>query len=134
MQKVHEFSCSKGEPDLHFTLFPPHQVAPLLNAAPTVLPRRPSPALKPIEEEQDSSNVGGSGWVVVVYNNEVNTWDQVVGILMKATACTEEEADIETWEIDRLGKSVVHHGGEEMCQKAASIIRTIGIQVEVMEA
>ena len=119
---------------MSFTIFTPYSTLLLSNAAPTVLPRRPSPALKPIEEEQDSNNVGGSGWVVVVYNNEVNTWDQVVGILMKATACTEEEADIETWEIDRLGKSVVHHGGEEVCQKAASIIRTIGIQVEVTEA
>ena len=52
---------------------------------------------------------------------------------MQATACTLEEAEIETWEVDHLGKSVVHHGGQEECQRVAGIIRTIGIRVEVVE-
>ena len=47
--------------------------------------------------------------------------------------CTEEEAYIETWEVDNLGKSVVHHGSHEECDRAAGIIRTIGIRVEVVE-
>lgn len=52
---------------------------------------------------------------------------------MKATGCTVEEAHIETWEVDNLGKSVVHHGSKEECDRAAGIIRTIGIRVEVVE-
>ena len=55
---------------------------------------------------------------MIVYDSDVNTWQQVVGILQKATACTQEEAEIETWEIDNLGKSVVHHGGQEECNSA----------------
>ncbi len=109
------------------------QCFPLWNAAPAVLPARPSPVLRPEDEKREDDSQGGSGWIVVVYNNEVNTWDEVVNILMQATACSQEEADMETWEIDNLGKSVVHHGGEEECEKAASVIRTIGIQVEVVE-
>jgi ATP-dependent Clp protease adapter protein ClpS len=70
-------------------------------------------------------------WVVVVYNNDYNTYDEVMIILMVATHCGAEEAEIETWEIDRLGKSVVHHGGKEECEEVAKIIRQIGIQVEV---
>jgi ATP-dependent Clp protease adapter protein ClpS len=76
---------------------------------------------------------GGEHWIVTVYNNEYNTWDEVVHILMVATGCSEEEADMETWEVDNLGKSVVHHGGEEVCQTAAEIIGQIGIRVEVSE-
>ena len=114
-----------------------HPLFSFRNAAPPTLPRRPSPALKPMEDQREDSrhdeSVGGSGWIVIVYNNEINTWDEVVNILQRATACTAEEANMETWEIDNLGKSVVHHGGEEECEKVASIIRTIGIQVEVME-
>lgn len=79
--------------------------------------------------EESTSGLGD--WVVVVYNNDTNTWDEVIEILMRATACTEEEAEIETWEIDNLGKSVVHHGGEMECEAVAAIIRQIGIQVEV---
>jgi ATP-dependent Clp protease adaptor protein ClpS len=83
--------------------------------------------------EQGPGTGGDEGWIVIVYNNDHNTWDEVVDILMKATACTAEEANIETWEIDNLGKSVVHHGGGEECERAAAVIRTIGIKVEVKQ-
>ena len=80
---------------------------------------------------QDSHTSGHGGWIVTVYNNEYNTWDEVVFILMAATGCDEEEANIETWEVDNLGKSVVHHGSQDVCETAASIIAQIGIRVEV---
>ena len=81
----------------------------------------------------DDGTTGSGDWVVVVYNNDTNTWDEVVDILMRATSCTEEEAEIETWEIDNLGKSVVHHGSESECESVARVIREIGIQVDVTE-
>jgi ATP-dependent Clp protease adapter protein ClpS len=81
--------------------------------------------------EIDDRNGGGEVWVVIAFNNDYNTWDEVVNILMKATGCTKEEADIETWEIDNLGKSVVHHGDADECETVASVIRQIGMRVEV---
>lgn len=71
-------------------------------------------------------------WVVVVWDNPINTVDEVVAILIEATLCDEAEAATETWEIHHLGKSVVHHGGREPCEEAARVIATIGIRVEVM--
>ncbi|MCW3052366.1 MAG: Clp protease adaptor protein [Chthonomonadales bacterium] len=85
------------------------------------------------EDIADNYTANGSGFLVIVYDNDKNTWDQVVTILQKATGCTLEEAEIETWEVDNLGKSVVHHGSQEECERAAGIIRTIGIRVEVVE-
>lgn len=82
-------------------------------------------------QETDGSTGHGDHWVVVVFNNDTNTWDEVVDILMTATGCSLDEAEMETWEVDKLGKSVVHHGKEEECQDAAEIIRSIGIRVEV---
>ena len=70
-------------------------------------------------------------WLVVVYNNDVNTYDEVMFILMVATHCSVEEAEIETWEVDHLGKSVVHIADKEECETVARIIRQIGIEVEV---
>ena len=69
--------------------------------------------------------------MVTVFDNDYNTWDEVVGILMRATACTLEEAHMETWEVHHLGKSVVHQGGQSECKNAAAIISTIGIRVTV---
>ena len=86
------------------------------------------------ESMQRESNVGGGdGYIVIVYNNDHNTYAEVISILMQATACTQEEAEIETWEIDHLGQSVVHHGAQEECERVAAVIRTIGIHVEVIE-
>jgi ATP-dependent Clp protease adaptor protein ClpS len=72
-----------------------------------------------------------SGWIVIVYDNPVNTFEQVIGILQKATGCSLEEAEMETWEVHHVGRSVVHHGDQAECERAASVIATIGIQVKV---
>lgn len=90
----------------------------------------PAPGIIEEIEAMDVSE-GGAGWIVTVFNNEVNTWEEVVDILRRATYCTFEEAWNETWEIDNLGMSVVHHGDESECQRAADTIATIGIKVEV---
>lgn len=72
-------------------------------------------------------------WIVRVFNNDHNTFEEVVTILVFATSCTVQEAAMETWEIDRLGSSVVHHGEEAECRRAAKVISTIGIRVEVAQ-
>lgn len=73
----------------------------------------------------------GEGWIVTVFNNDHNTYDEVMRVLMVATGCNSEEAYIEAWEIDHYGKCVVHKACETECKKAADVIATIGIQVEV---
>jgi ATP-dependent Clp protease adapter protein ClpS len=70
-------------------------------------------------------------FIVIVFNNDHNTYDQVIRILQKATGCSLEEAEMETWEIDNTGRSVVHHGDRAECERVASIITTIGIKVAV---
>jgi len=70
-------------------------------------------------------------WIVTVFNNDHNTYEEVIAVLMLATGCTFEEAYMEAWEVDHLGRSVVHYGGEKDCRQAADIIAKIGIRVEV---
>lgn len=85
-----------------------------------------------IDESSDTS-FSTELWVVIVYDNDFNTVDEVIHILLVATKCSVDEATMETWEVHHLGKSVVHHGGREECESIAGIIRTIGIRVEVRE-
>lgn len=72
-------------------------------------------------------------WLVTVFDNDKNTYEEVITILVLATGCTEEEAYIEAWEIDHYGKSVVHVSDENDCRRAAELIRVIGIRVEVAQ-
>jgi ATP-dependent Clp protease adapter protein ClpS len=78
----------------------------------------------------DASSTSGD-WIVIVFDNDVNTWDEVIMILQRATACSLEEAQMETWEVHHLGRSIVHHGDREECERAGGVIRTIGIRVEI---
>ncbi len=98
----------------------------------TAAPERTTTIL-PHREEDAPDSFDSDSHIVIVYDNDKNTYQEVILILRKATGCSYEEAAIETWEIDHLGKSVVHHGSQEECERAASIIRTIGIRVEVVE-
>jgi ATP-dependent Clp protease adapter protein ClpS len=79
----------------------------------------------------DTTHRSLDDYIVIVFNNEVNTFDEVIGILQKATGCSLEEAQMETWEVHHTGRSVVHHGDQAECERAASVIATIGIQVAV---
>lgn len=80
--------------------------------------------------DTDSEENPDRGWQVVVYNNETNTYLEVISILMVATGCDAEEAYIEAWEIDHYGQCAVHRANQEECERAAEIIATIGIRVE----
>ena len=104
----------------------------VLRAMATMSPERVMPVL-PDNENLDSNRSNSEGWIVIAYDNDFNSWVEVVTILCRATSCTEAEANIETWEVHNLGKSVVHHGSQEECQRVANTIRTIGMRVEVTE-
>lgn len=68
-------------------------------------------------------------WVVTVFDNDQNSYEEVMIVLMVATGCTTEEAYVEAWEIDHLGKCMVHRAPRVECEVAAEIIATIGIEV-----
>lgn len=96
------------------------------------MPQTGQPVIDPTLEEL-ADDTGSGGWIVTVFDNDYNTWDEVVSILITATGCGLDEAQMETWEVHHLGRSVVHHGSETVCNKAAQVISTIGIRVTVSE-
>jgi hypothetical protein len=93
-----------------------------------------APALVELPElDYEPLRQDSPGWIVTVFDNDENTYEQVMAILMIATGCTAEEAYMEAWEIDHMGKSVVHHAAEDECREAADVISKIGIKVLVTE-
>ncbi|HLK15204.1 MAG TPA: ATP-dependent Clp protease adaptor ClpS [Fimbriimonadaceae bacterium] len=83
--------------------------------------------------EPINTDVGvGSRWMVVISNNDTNSADEVIDVLIRATGCSIEEAAIETWEAHTYGKASVHFASKEDCNVAASIIREIGVATDVL--
>ncbi len=81
-------------------------------------------------EIAESESIVGR-WMVVLYNDEVHTLDEVITILMLATACDVDEAAIETWEAHNFGKAPVHFATKEECEGAAAVISSIGLKTTV---
>jgi ATP-dependent Clp protease adaptor protein ClpS len=81
--------------------------------------------------EHDAQTRPDRGWLVTVYDNDHNTLEEVTMVLMLATECDVNEAEMETWEVHNLGRSVVHIACEEECRVVAEIISDSGIRVEV---
>lgn len=81
--------------------------------------------------EISDGTTGRGRWMTVIFNNEDNSIDEVVEILMAATSCDREEAEIETWEAHTYGKAPVYFGGKGECARVAGIIETIGVATEV---
>lgn len=79
----------------------------------------------------DESSVDAARWCVVIFNNDHTPYETVITILMVATKCTEEEAEIETWEAHHFGKAQVHFGSQVVCEEVAEIIRSVGVRAEV---
>ncbi len=70
-------------------------------------------------------------WMVVIYNNDFNTFDEVVEVIMRSTGCGSDEALIEAWEAHTFGKAPVHFSGRDECEIVAVMISSIGVRTEV---
>ncbi|MGO8673587.1 MAG: ATP-dependent Clp protease adaptor ClpS [Capsulimonadaceae bacterium] len=95
------------------------------------------PALLPervLDEDQlslpDSSDTGRPPYIVIVYNDDVHTYEEVEEQLQKATGCTAEKAEALAFEIDTKGRAIVFGGTAADCERCANILRQIRLQVE----
>ncbi len=89
----------------------------------------PGTKTKPIERQQDSGYSGR--YAAIIFNNESNSFEEVIEIIMLATSCAVEEARIETWEAHTYGQAPVHFATEAECMRVAATISSIGVRTEV---
>jgi ATP-dependent Clp protease adapter protein ClpS len=89
-----------------------------------------SEVIDPSVEPADVSKDGG-GWVCVIFNNDYNTMEEVVAVLMRATGCPYEEAYCEMWEAHHYGQAVCHYGNETECREVAAVVSAIGVRTDV---
>ncbi len=78
---------------------------------------------------QDIEEAGD--YAVVIYNNDVNSMDEVIAVLIHATECDLQEATIEVWEAHTFGSAKVHFSTKYECDHVARIIAYIGVRTEV---
>ncbi|HBB25912.1 MAG TPA: Clp protease ClpS [Bacteroidetes bacterium] len=68
---------------------------------------------------------------VILFNDEVHTFDEVIIQIMKATGCSLERAEILTLEVHRTGKAMVFSGGFTECLRVSGVLEEIGLMTQI---
>ena len=69
-------------------------------------------------------------WVVILYNCDCHSFDEVILQLQKATGCSLEKALEISLEAHQRGRAIAYTGSAEDCERAAAVLRSIRLQVE----
>lgn len=80
-----------------------------------------------VEEEERSDEP----WRVILYNDEIHTFDEVISQIIKATGCGTGRAEKLAWEVHTNGKAAVYEGSFEECFKVQGVLREIQLVTEI---
>lgn len=70
-------------------------------------------------------------WKVILYNDDIHSFDEVILQLIKALGCSTEKAAQIAFEAHNNGKAVAHTGPFEECFRVAGVLREIQLLVEI---
>ncbi len=68
---------------------------------------------------------------VVLYNDEIHTYDEVITQIRKATRCSLQKAEILTIEVDTQGKAVVYDGEITECLRVSAVLEEIALHTQI---
>jgi len=70
-------------------------------------------------------------WKVVLYNDNIHTFDEVILQLQKATGCSAQRAEKIAFEAHNRGKAVAYSGEFNECFRVMGVLREIQLVVEI---
>ncbi len=80
----------------------------------------------PKEEEAEDTP-----WRLILFDDDVHTFDEVINQLIKALGCTVEKAEEITLKVHNEGKALVYEGAFEECLKINSVLQEIQLVTEI---
>lgn len=73
-----------------------------------------------------------AAWRVLLYNDEVHTFDEVIWQIVKATGCSRSRAEKLTWQVHHEGKAQVFEGAFEACLKVEFVLAEIDLITRIV--
>lgn len=89
---------------------------------------------KPDVEEKPTSETDvdeDNPWRLILYNDDVHTFDEVINQLIKALGCSLMKAEEITQKVHNDGKATVYEGTFEECFKVNSVLQEIQLVTEI---
>ncbi len=82
-----------------------------------------APMQNPLQqEENDTDTLIEQPAKVILFNDEIHSFDEVIGQIIKATGCDTTKAEALTWEVHNSGKAMVFEGQMDNCLKVSHIL------------
>lgn len=91
------------------------------------------PRIGELDDIRAGADIQGP-WIVILYNCDCHSFDDVEFILQKATGCSLEDAQAVAMEVHLKGRAICYSGSREECERVAAIIASIRLQVETDRA
>ena len=83
------------------------------------------------EHESDQEVTTQEPAKVILFNDEIHTFEEVIAQLMKAVKCTQAKAEALTWEVHHNGKAVVFAGEMFRCMEVSHILEEIELMTQI---
>lgn len=68
---------------------------------------------------------------VILFNDDVHTFDEVIAQLIKATGCSSARAEALAWEVHTRGKAVCYEGDLSDCLRVSAVLEEIGLHTQI---
>ncbi|MEK7263411.1 MAG: ATP-dependent Clp protease adaptor ClpS [Bacteroidota bacterium] len=84
-----------------------------------------------IIEDDDENVLTIEPTKVILFNDEIHSFDEVIGQIIKATGYDYVKAEAITWEVHSRGKAVVYIGEILKCLSISSVLEEIRLMTHV---
>jgi len=68
---------------------------------------------------------------VILFNDDIHTFDEVIAQLIKAIHCDSQQAEAITWEVHTRGKAAVYEGDMPECLRVSGILEEIALHTQI---
>ena len=98
--------------------------------SPELSAAEPETEEKVVTEEESESRLQ-EPWKVILFNDEIHSFDEVILQLIKAIGCSDADAEAIALEAHFKGKAVAYAGSFSKCFKVMGVLREIQLVVEI---
>ncbi len=83
------------------------------------------------EELDDTDLLTKEPAKVILFNDEIHTFEEVIGQLIKALGCDTGKAEALTWEVHSKGKAFVFDGAMNECLRVSAVLEEISLHTQI---
>ena len=97
---------------------------------PDVEEESPDVEVEVLEEEQEDEEEN-TPWRVILFDDDIHTFEEVIGQLIKALKCSRSHAEDLTYKVHNNGKAEVFKGSFEDCFEVNGVLKEIQLITEI---